>query len=397
MSGVPASGRRRAPVAVIALNELRRVARDRTALFFSLVLPVIIMVIIGTTFGAEGDLEIGVLDRDGSDRSDDLVGTLSAADRVTVERYRSLDGLERDVRTGAVDAGVVVPPGYGAAIDAGRVARVELVAEPSSSSAAAVQQTVRAAVADEAVRTAAAQLAADAGGAAPADTAAVVDRIAGDLAPVEVRTTSVGSGRERDIGNFDYTAPANLTLFVFVNTLAVGAGLALDRRRGITRRLLATPHGPGMILAGIGAAKLLFALVQAGLILVIGTVLFGVGWGDPLGAAVVIVLFSLVATAVGLLVGSSVSDPDQATAIAIPVAIGLGMLGGCMWPLDIVPEPMRIIGHIAPHAWAMDSWVALILDGDGVGDILVNLAVLGIFAAVLGTAATRRLRRVLTT
>src|SRR5690606_20969964 len=124
VSGVPASGRRHAPVAVIALNELRPLARDPTALFFSLVLPVIIMVIIGTTFGAEGDLEIGVLDRDGSDRSADLVGTLSAADRVTVERYRSLDGLERDVRTGAVDAGVVVPPGYGAAIDAGRVARV---------------------------------------------------------------------------------------------------------------------------------------------------------------------------------------------------------------------------------------------------------------------------------
>jgi ABC-2 type transport system permease protein len=67
-----------------------------------------------------------------------------------------------------------------------------------------------------------------------------------------------------------------------------------------------------------------------------------------------------------------------------------------MWPLEIVPSAMRAIGHIAPHAWAMDGWIALIFDGESVAGIAPQLAVLAGFALVLGLAARRRLRRALT-
>ena len=80
----------------------------------------------------------------------------------------------------------------------------------------------------------------------------------------------------------------------------------------------------------------------------------------------------------------------------MPIAIALAMLGGCMWPLEIVPPFMRTIGHLAPHAWAMDAWVALIFDREGVGGIAVELAVLAGFAVVLGLLARRRLQHALT-
>jgi ABC-2 type transport system permease protein len=103
-----------------------------------------------------------------------------------------------------------------------------------------------------------------------------------------------------------------------------------------------------------------------------------------------------VATAVGLLIGATVSDPDQAASVVTPVAIGLAMLGGCMWPLEIVPPFMQAVGHLTPHAWAMDAWMGLVFDGDGVAGIAVDLAVLAGFAAALGLLATWRLRRALT-
>jgi ABC-2 type transport system permease protein len=123
---------------------------------------------------------------------------------------------------------------------------------------------------------------------------------------------------------------------------------------------------------------------------------FGVSWGDPVGAALLVVLFAAVATGVGLLVGATVDDPDQAQAVGVPIAIALGMLGGCMWPLEIVPPVMRTIGHLTPQAWAMDGWIALVFDGDGVGAIVPQLAVLAAFAIVLGLAARWRLLRALT-
>jgi ABC-2 type transport system permease protein len=388
-------------VVAIALNELRRAGTDRTALFFSLALPVIIIVIIGSTFGGTPSLEIGTLDRDHSDRSAALIEALDRSDGVSVERYDSPDSLRRDVRTGAVAAGVVVPTGYGDRVDSTdshSTATVDLVSDPTSNSVTAVRATVEGAVADEAVRAAAARFAADHGGGDAAEARATADRLAADLPTAGVHTVEIdgGDGDDGDLNRFSYTAPSNLVLFVFINTMVVGAMLANDRKRGIVDRLLVTPHGTGTILAGIGAAKLVFALVQSALIVTVGALLFGVSWGDPIGAALLVVVFAAVSTAVGLLVGSTVSDAEQAQAIGSPIAIGMGMLGGCMWPLDIVPSAMRTLGHVVPHAWAMDAWTKLIFDGDGVAGIVPQLAVLTGFAAVLGLAAARRLRSVLT-
>jgi ABC-2 type transport system permease protein len=78
------------------------------------------------------------------------------------------------------------------------------------------------------------------------------------------------------------------------------------------------------------------------------------------------------------------------------VGIAFGMLGGCMWPLEIVPPVMRAIGHVVPHGWAVDSWIELLSRGGGLGDIAGRLAVLAAFALAFGTLAAFRLRRQLT-
>jgi len=96
-----------------------------------------------------------------------------------------------------------------------------------------------------------------------------------------------------------------------------------------------------------------------------------------------------------VLVGSLLRTADQATSIGPPVGIALGMLGGCMWPLAIVPEPMRVVGHLFPHAWAMDAFIDLISRGAGLAGIVRQLAVLAAFAAALLALATWRLRRTL--
>jgi len=384
-----------AAIVTIASNELRRTARDRVALFFIVVLPVVIILLIGTTFGDMEGIEVGVIDQDGTRASADLVATLDGSDGISIERYDALDDLRRDIRAGSRSAGVVVPDGYGDGLDRGEDATVEMIADPTSGSSAAVQAALRAAIGDEAVQIAAVRTATDAG-VDPATAAGEASALADELPQSGVRTQAVDEGDAPRLGSFDYTAPSNLVLFTFVNTIVVGSMIALERKQGTIRRMLATPHGTGTILAGIGAAKLALALVQSTLIVVIGAVLFDVGWGDPLAATLLVVLFALVATAVGLLVGATVRDPDQAQAVIVPISIGLAMLGGCMWPLEIVPPIMRTIGHIAPHAWAMDAWMALIFDGAGLAEVAGDLAVLAGFALVLGLLARRRLRQALT-
>ena len=374
----------------ISLNELLRLRSHKEIIVFGLALPVVIISLVGLTFGTTGSIDLGVLDREGSVRSDALIDHFREVEGVTLEVYDDLDEMRQDIRTTAIQAGVVIPADYTDAVERG-AGRVEVVAEPTSEGVASALATIDGAISAEGVREAAVTaVAAQTGDEAGARR--TVDGQTRRIDPIEVREVDT-SASSVDLGSFSHTAPGNLVLFVFINTFVISTIVAFDRKAGVITRMLSTPTSPRSILIGLGAAKLAFALLQSALLVGVGTVAFGMDWGDPAGAVAIVLVFATLSTAVGLLVGAMVSDAEQAQAVGIPLAVGLGMLGGCMWPLQIVPRPMQIIGHLSPHAWVMDSWVELIFVGGSLVDILPNLAVLAAATLVVGVLAARQLQR----
>jgi ABC-2 type transport system permease protein len=383
---------------VMTGSALRRLARDRLALFFIVLLPVVIILIIGLAFGDAGSerLPVGVVDQGAGRLGSELRAELETSPALDPRAYTDVDALRKAVRRGVVAAGVVLPAGYDQALRAGRPAEVTFVVDPSRPAPAPVRSAVAAVVARQAAEVKAAGLAAGQRG-VPFDTALARARAlaAQGVDQVRVEATTIG-GREEALPNgFNYTAPANLVLFVFITSLAGAAGLIEARRLGVTRRLLATPTTVTTILFGETLGRFAIALLQGMIIFGVGWLLFGVDWGDPPAALLLTVTFALVATGVGMLLGSVLRNAEQATSIGPPVGIALGMLGGCMWPLAIVPEPMRAFGHLFPQAWAMDAFIALIARDAGLAGIARELAVLAAFAAVLLALATWRLRRAL--
>ncbi len=137
------------------------------------------------------------------------------------------------------------------------------------------------------------------------------------------------------------------------------------------------------------------ALMQSVLIVLVGAIVFGVSWGNPLAAVVLILAWSVVGAGAGMLSGTLFRTPEQAGAIGPAAGIALGMLGGCMWPLSIVSSTMRQVGHATPQAWAVDAWTSLLARGGTLVSIAPQLAALAAFAAVFLVIATLRLRRVL--
>jgi len=214
-------------------------------------------------------------------------------------------------------------------------------------------------------------------------------------AATEVVGETVGVAGSDLPSGFAYSAPAYLVLFMFINTLVAAWGLPADRDRGLTRRAFAAPTGSGAALLGEWSYRLVVALLQAGAIVIVGAVLFGVDWGHPVAVSAVVALFALTATGASVLLGSLARTPQQVTALAPPLGIALGMLGGCMWPLEIVGPTMRAIGHATPHAWAVDALMRVIGAGAGPSDIAVELLVLAAFAAGFLSLALLAFRRTL--
>jgi ABC-2 type transport system permease protein len=298
------------------------------------------------------------------------------------------------VRRGVVAAGVVLPAGYTEALRAGGQAEVAFVVDQTRPAPAPVRSAVAAVVARQAAQVRAAGFAAETSG-VPFEVALARAKALAAL-PAQLRVEATIGGREDALPTgFNYTAPANLVLFVFITSLAGAAGLIEARRLGVTRRLVATPTSTGTILFGEALSRFAVAILQGLIIFGVGWLVFGVDWGDPPAALLLVTVFALVGTGVGMLLGAVLGNAEQATSIGPPVGIALGMLGGCMWPLAIVPEPMRVVGHLFPQAWAMDAFIALIAKDAGLAGITRQLAVLAAFAAALLVLATWRLRKAL--
>jgi ABC-2 type transport system permease protein len=375
----------------IARAAMRRVLRDRTSLFFMLVLPVMVILLVGATVQGGDHFRVGVVDRDGGPLARDLVAGLESSPSLDVDRFDDLDSLRLAVRRSELAAGIVVPAGLDDELRAGGSARVGILAQPSSSSALGARQAVGAVVAEHAAVVTAAGFAATEVGGGVEDHLEGAATAAAGAEPLTVATSVSGESRFLPTG-FTYSAATMLVLTVFVNALAGGAVIIENRRNHLYERMLAAPVSPRAIVGGEALTYLLVGVVQSILIIGVGALLFEVRWGDPVAAGALALTWAAVGAAAGMLTGTLLSTAEQATAIGPTVGIALGMLGGCMWPLEIVPPVMQTIGHLVPHGWAVDSWIELLSRGGGVGDIAGALAVLVGFTVAVGGLAAHRLR-----
>jgi len=387
---------------VIAGNSMRRFLRDRTTVFFTIILPVLIIFIVGNATSRFDDptFPVGIVDEGSAALGAELIRTIDRQPTIELESFGDREALAKMVRRGGVTAGLVLPASYDENLRSGRGVQVEFLVDQTRGFPAAVRSVVSEAVSAQGATIQAAAFATRRAGIAfdaSLEQARRTSRVVSNVA-VGVGTETVGTAGEQSYlpPGVGYQAPSNLILFVFITSLAGSALLIRSRQLRVTQRMLGTPTTARTILAGETVSRFAIAGFQALFIFLVGTLLFGVSWGPPLAAASVIVLFVAVGTSVGMLFGTILRTPEQAGSIGAPLGIAAGMLGGCMWPLEIVPEPMQQFGHIFPHAWAMDAWIELIGRGGGIGDITTELAVLAGFVAVLFPLGAWRLRRAIT-
>jgi len=381
----------------IARVNLLRVVRDRANLFFVFLLPLIIIVALGTAFGGAERSRLGVVRADVGALGQELLELIAAGDVAVDVRERStLAELEDGVATGELQVGLVIPPGYDADLRAGRSVELLLVARPEDR-LGVLRQGIEAAAARQSALLRAALLAAERTGRGMDETLALARERQDGAPSISVATTTLGAASPFEGSDmFALGAQSQTILFMFLTSLTAATQLILTRQLGVSRRMLATPTPIRSILAGELAGRFAIAMLQGLFIVVVSSLAFGVDWGDLPGAAVVIVLFALVATGAAMTVGVFAGSAEQASALGVLLGLVLAALGGAMVPLELFPPAMATLARLTPHAWALEALRSLANEGAGLLDILAQLGVLIAYAAVLVVIGTWGLRRSLT-
>lgn len=203
------------------------------------------------------------------------------------------------------------------------------------------------------------------------------------------------AGQRQEIpSGFEQAIPGILVMFTLLVLLTSGASmLTIERNEGLLRRLASAPISQTEVVAGKWAGRMGLAVVQVGVALAFGTLLFNMQWGPDLAMIIVVLgAWAAFCASAGLLLGSLASTEAQAAGLGVLFANLLAALGGCWWPIEITPDWMQFVQKLLPTGWAMDALHKLISFEAGAASAIPHTVILLIAAAAFGQLAINRFR-----
>ncbi len=114
----------------IALANLRRMFRARSNIFFVFVFPMMLILVLGATFGGSSSPRLGVVSSGSGPLGAALLRQLVATPHLRVVTVSGPSTLLTQVERGNLAAGVIIPPGYDAAVRSGHGATLRYLARP---------------------------------------------------------------------------------------------------------------------------------------------------------------------------------------------------------------------------------------------------------------------------
>lgn len=376
-------------------------------LIFFLVLPILFTIIVAgfsSSQGGDNRINILVVNEDHSVLAAALLTRLTESTSVRPLETTRADAEARFAQRAAVTL-LIVPAGFEAALQSGQPAALEVRSDRTNTNYLAAEQGIRGASERISQALTAATLS--------VDEAARLRPFAGDserrayfessleaaqqaLEAAPARVEIIRPAAAANTRPFDGTAQASagqLIVWVFIPLLGASELFAMERTTGTLRRLFTLPVTRRTYLSGAIGGQLSIGLVQMLLLAGFGFFVLKVNWGQsPLALLLLLLTFGLAAVAFGVMLGAFVKTPGQANGLSIMLGMTMGMLGGCMWPLEAFPPTVRTIVHILPTTWAMRAMTDLVMRGEGLTGILPELGVLLGFAAVFFVIGVRRFR-----
>ncbi|MBE0688501.1 MAG: ABC transporter permease, partial [Anaerolineae bacterium] len=217
-----------------------------------------------------------------------------------------------------------------------------------------------------------------------ADIRERAQRILSEQPPVvnAVTGSAQQSADSPSTGGFSQSVPGIASMYVMFAVFPAAVALMTERKQGTLQRMITLPLTRVQLLGGKLLARFLLGMIQYAIVFIFGYFL-GVRYGsDPIALGLTMVVFTLCITALTLALSTLLKNENQAGAITLLLTLTLAPLGGAWWPLEIVPEWMRTLGHISPVAWAMDSYSSLINYAGTLADVLPYIGVLAAMAVI---------------
>ncbi len=337
---------------------MRGFVRDRTALAFSLLLPVLFLALLGSLYRSSSTPKLSVVEIGNVSLLSQTASQPGLSGVFTVTHSDDKKAAVREVRRGDADVAVQ---------QMGKQLIVHYsIADPTM---AGIVQSIFSSIVQQ------------------ADQAQARPGASFQLLTKQVESTTLKP--------IQFLAPG-LLAWAIASGATFGAAITLVnwRHSKLLRRLRLAPVSTGSVVLARVGVSLAVALIQMALFLLIATTpYFGLKLTSAWWMAIPVLLCGTLAfMSIGLLIGSFAKTQQAATAIANLVILPMAFLGGAFIPLDFAPNWLRDASYAMPLRYLVTGMQDVMARGEGPAEALPAIGILLALTVVLTLIAVRVFR-----
>jgi len=361
-------------------KETLHVRRDFATLFFSLIIPILQMFLLG--FGIDTNIRqinTVVYNADGRRESRELLDRLRNSDTFHIYRYVNNDkDLNDAIISGKCRVGIKIPVDYSDKLLHQMSAQVLVLIDGSDSSVAGQAIYVTTAIGlDESLRRVLSS----------SDAAFAVDM------------------RPKILFNPDSRSPnfflpgLTAVLLLNVTTFLTAFSIVREKERGTLEQLFVTPVRPMGLLLGKLLPYLVIGFFELSMIVIAMRFIFSV----PIHGSVILLAFLslpyiFVSLSLGILISSKATSQAHAMQLAFLTILPSIFFSGYIFPRETMPKFFYIISYFVPASYFINITRGIILRGAGWTHLWTDALALFLMGSLLLIIAARRFHdKVITT
>ncbi len=344
------------------VSSLKMLYRDKQALFWALMFPIIFAVVFGLFDLDDGPpVNVGVVIQGSeSPTSETILDSLGEVRSFDVRRYATEKDGRDALASGKQDVVLIVPP---AGTNEARLYYNGSEVDRNGVALGAIERVIQG-----------------------------INLQAANVEPVlALRAESVSA---RTVKYYDFLLPGLVAMGV-MNFSITGMAIAISRFREqrILKRILATPLAPAKFLSAQVLARLVLSVVQAALIVAVGVLVFGAHvYGNLLWIFLLATMANLVFLNIGFAVAGRAPNTDAAQGIAQAVSIPMMFLSGVFFPTDSLPKILQKAVEYLPLTPLIKALRKVSVDGASITATGTQIMFIGAWIVVSFLLARRSFR-----
>jgi ABC-2 type transport system permease protein len=369
-------------VLAVLKKEFIQLRRDKRMVPILFISPILQLLLLGYAANLDvRDIPSVVCDQDRTPQSRSYLDAFFHSGyfsrREDVEQPSQID--DRIDRGDAVMA-LIIPPGFGERLLAGKGAVAQIIADGTESQSATIGLNYAAMITSRFSQSLLAE---------------TFVRLRGaGLQPVLI-TPEVRVFYNPDLKSRNFLVPGVLGLILMVMTMMLSSmGIVREKEAGTLEQLIVTPIRPGQIILG----KLLPFLVIGVVEVVLITSLVAFGFRVPLrGSGLLLggisLIFMLTTLSLGLFISTISRNQQQAMLTAVFFMIPMILLSNFVFPVETMPRFFRAVTAVVPIKYYFSVIRGIFLKGSGWAELWDEAAAMAVFGAVVLTLSIARFKK----